>query len=107
MPDCLATNMAALARWSSSTVVVPCSGKRAIPTLAETRTTSPLTTNSGLHASRIFHATATAVARVDCVGGEDRELVTAQPGDHVCLAKHSRQPLGDLLEQRVAVLVAE
>jgi hypothetical protein len=39
--------------------------------------------------------------------GQDRELVPTQSRDHVSLAQYGNQPLGDLLEHQVALIVVE
>ena len=41
------------------------------------------------------------------VGADDRELVTAKPCDGVGRSQHALQPRSDLLQQRIAAVVAE
>ena len=94
------------ARRSRSSGSLPCSGCTAKPTLARTLSTIPSSTKgwSSVPTSRVGEH----LALVGPGAGEEHgELVAAEAGERVGGAQRAAQPARDLLEQPVAVGVAE
>ena len=75
--------------------------------LASTSIAWPSTRNGGSSACWIFHDDASPRRPGRCSARQDPELVAAEPRDRVAVAQAADEPLGDELEEHVAVLVAE
>ena len=99
----LASYIATSARWTSVCTSVPCSGQWAMPMLASSTATTPLSVNG--RAERVLQA-AGELDRHAAVGHaaqQHGELVAAEAGERVAAAHDLAQADGDLLEQAVAV----
>ena len=95
------------ARWISTSTWSPWSGWQAMPIEPPISSVSPSTTNGSRSALCSTSATATASSAPMTSGSRIAELVAAEAGDGVGGAQRRLEPLGDLLEQHVAVVVAE
>ena len=95
------------ARWISTSTWSPWSGWQAMPIEPPISSVSPSTTNGSRSAVWRTSATACGVVGAEHVGQQHAELVAAEAGDGVGGAQRGLEPLGDLLEEHVAVVVAE
>ena len=103
----LASYIATSARWTSVCTSAPCSGQWAMPMLASSTATTPLSMNG--RADRVLQAPGElgGHAAVGQPAQQHGELVAAEPGERVAAAHDALQAGGDLLEQAVARVVAE
>ena len=106
-PVRLAVYMATSARRASVSASTAWSGYTAMPMLPFTWRLIPPRWNGCSMADRIRAATASASIEVARCGQQHGELVTAETGDHVVLAEQFLEPVAQLDQQPVAVVVAE
>ena len=78
-----------------------------MPTLADTWTTSSSIANSGCAGLLDLPGHGGRCGQVGRAAGQDRELIPAEPGDRCRSPAARHEPLADLLEQEVAVVVPE
>ena len=86
---------------------VPWSGQSATPMLAPSWTVTPRTTNGALERAGEPQRELDGRAAVGQPAQQHRELVAAEPREHVAAPQRAAQPLGDVAQEPVAVVVAE
>ena len=112
-PTCLARYISMSACFSRSSPAVASNGYSAIPTLADTNTSTPSSSAGRDTIERIREAVSSATERTMLgssspgIESNTKKLVTAQPGDDVLLPDRLAQPSGQHSQEIVADGVAE